>query len=29
MPPFKDQLTDKQIADVAAYVVQATERLTR
>jgi mono/diheme cytochrome c family protein len=24
MPPFKGQLTDKQIADVAAYVVKAT-----
>ena len=24
MPPFKGQLSDKQIADVAAYVVQAT-----
>jgi cytochrome c6 len=24
MPPFKGQLTDKQIADVSAYVVQAT-----
>lgn len=24
MPPFKGQLTDQQIADVAAYVVQAT-----
>jgi mono/diheme cytochrome c family protein len=24
MPSFKGQLTDKQIADVAAYVVQAT-----
>ena len=24
MPPFKGQLTDKQIQDVAAYVVQAT-----
>jgi mono/diheme cytochrome c family protein len=24
MPPFKGQLTPKQIADVAAYVVQAT-----
>jgi cytochrome c6 len=25
MPPFKAQLTPKQIADVAAYVVQATQ----
>ena len=24
MPPFKGQLSDKQIADVAAYVVKAT-----
>ena len=24
MPPFAGQLTDQQIADVAAYVVQAT-----
>jgi mono/diheme cytochrome c family protein len=24
MPPFKDQLSDQQIADVAAYVTQAT-----
>jgi mono/diheme cytochrome c family protein len=24
MPPFKGQLSDQQIADVAAYVVQAT-----
>jgi mono/diheme cytochrome c family protein len=24
MPSFKDQLTEQQIADVAAYVVQAT-----
>ncbi len=24
MPSFKGQLTDKQIADVAAYVVKAT-----
>jgi mono/diheme cytochrome c family protein len=24
MPPFKGQLTDQQIADVAAYVTQAT-----
>jgi mono/diheme cytochrome c family protein len=24
MPPFKDQLDEQQIADVAAYVVQAT-----
>ena len=24
MPPFKGQLTDQQIADVSAYVVQAT-----
>lgn len=24
MPPFKDKLTEQQIADVAAYVVQAT-----
>jgi mono/diheme cytochrome c family protein len=24
MPPFKGQLTDKQIADVADYVVKAT-----
>jgi sulfite dehydrogenase len=24
MPPFKGQLTDKQIADVSAYVVKAT-----
>jgi mono/diheme cytochrome c family protein len=24
MPPFADQLTDQQIADVAAYVTQAT-----
>jgi mono/diheme cytochrome c family protein len=24
MPPFQGQLTDQQIADVAAYVVQAT-----
>ena len=24
MPPFKGQLTDQQIADVAAYVVKAT-----
>ncbi len=24
MPPFKDQLSGQQIADVAAYVVQAT-----
>jgi mono/diheme cytochrome c family protein len=24
MPPFKGQLTDKQIADASAYVVQAT-----
>ncbi|HEX4679289.1 MAG TPA: c-type cytochrome [Gaiellaceae bacterium] len=24
MPPFAGQLTDKQIADVAAYVVKAT-----
>jgi mono/diheme cytochrome c family protein len=24
MPPFSGQLTEKQIADVAAYVVQAT-----
>lgn len=24
MPPFKGRLTDKQIADVAAYVVKAT-----
>jgi mono/diheme cytochrome c family protein len=24
MPPFKSQLTTKQIADVAAYVVEAS-----
>jgi mono/diheme cytochrome c family protein len=24
MPPFKGTLSDKQIADVAAYVVKAT-----
>jgi mono/diheme cytochrome c family protein len=24
MPPFKGQLTDKQIADVSAYVIKAT-----
>jgi mono/diheme cytochrome c family protein len=24
MPPYKDQLSEQQIADVAAYVVQAT-----
>ena len=24
MPPFAGQLTDQQIADVAAYVTQAT-----
>jgi mono/diheme cytochrome c family protein len=26
MPPFKDQLSQKQIADVAAYVVQASRQ---
>lgn len=25
MPPFKDELTEQQIADVATYVVQATQ----
>jgi mono/diheme cytochrome c family protein len=26
MPPFKDELTTKQVADVAAYVVKASHR---
>jgi cytochrome c6 len=26
MPPFKDQLSTKQVADVAAYVVQASRQ---
>ncbi len=26
MPPFKDQLTTKQVADVAAYVVKASRQ---